>query len=279
MQAQAHGLDLGQACWLAFGSEGRAEQTISTDQDNGLVFLSEQPEQDRQRWLAFARDVNEALDRCGYPLCKGHVMASNPQCCLTPQEWGRRFEDWLEHGAPDDLLKANIYFDLRALAGRRDLAETLREQITRKSAGLSRFAKQMADNALRHRVPLNWRGAIDTRDVDDRAVVDVKRNGTAIFVDVARLYALALGVPHTGTRERFEAIGPLLRVAAPDSQAWIAAFEYLQTLRLQVQMTDTPLESANLVDLKALNNIDRHILKESFRVARRLLQKIELDYP
>lgn len=279
LQAQAHGLDLGQACWLAFGSEGRAEQTISTDQDNGLVFLSEQPEQDRQRWLAFARDVNEALDRCGYPLCKGHVMASNPQCCLTPQEWGRRFEDWLEHGAPDDLLKANIYFDLRALAGRRDLAETLREQITRKAAGLSRFAKQMADNALRHRVPLNWRGAIDTRDVDDRAVVDVKRNGTAIFVDVARLYALALGVPHTGTRERFEAIGPLLRVAAPDSQAWIAAFEYLQTLRLQVQMTDTPLESANLVDLKALNNIDRHILKESFRVARRLLQKIELDYP
>ena len=25
-------------CWLAFGSEGRYEQTISTDQDNGLIF-------------------------------------------------------------------------------------------------------------------------------------------------------------------------------------------------------------------------------------------------
>ena len=279
MLAERHAIDLEQACWLAFGSEGRSEQTISTDQDNGLVFVSDRPEQDRPRWLAFARAVNEALDRCGYPLCKGDVMASNPQCCLTPLEWSHRFENWLEHGAPEDLLKANIYFDLRALVGRTDLADALRAQVTRQAAALPRFAKQMADNALRHRVPLNWRGAIDTRTVAGRAMVDLKNHGTAVFVDIARLYALALGVPHTGTRERLEAIGRLLRVPDPYSQTWVAAFEYLQMLRLQVQMADTPQESANLVDLEALNNIDRHMLKESFRVARRLIQKIELDYP
>jgi len=279
MKAATHGLDMGSVCWLAFGSEGRSEQTISTDQDNGLIFVSEHPEQDRPRWLAFARDVNEALDRCGYPLCKGNVMASNPQCCLTLKEWSIRFADWLEHGAPEDLLKANIYFDLRALVGRTDLADTLRAQVTRQAAGLPRFAKQMADNALRHRVPLNWRGAINTKTVDAHAMVDLKSHGTAVFVDIARLYALALGVPHTGTRERLEAIGPMLHVPPPDNQAWVAAFEYLQMLRLQVQMADTPLESANLVELKALNNIDRHMLKESLRMARQLMQKIELDYP
>ncbi len=279
MLAATHKMDMNQACWLAFGSEGRSEQTISTDQDNGLVFISEQPEQDRARWLAFALAVNQALDRCGYPLCKGNIMASNPECCLTLQEWGRRFENWLERGAPEDLLKANIYFDLRALVGRSDLADTLRAQVTRQAAALPRFAKQMANNALRHRVPLNWRGAIDTRTVDGRAMVDLKSHGTAVFVDIARLYALALGVAHTGTRERLEAIGPMLHVPAPDNQGWIAAFEYLQMLRLQVQLSDTPLESANLVELQSLNHIDRHMLKESFRVARRLMQKIELDYP
>ena len=129
------------------------------------------------------------------------------------------------------------------------------------------------------RQPLNWRGAIDTRTVDGRAMVDLKSHGTAVFVDIARLYALALGVAHTGTRERLEAIGPMLHVPAPDNQGWIAAFEYLQMLRLQVQLSDTPLESANLVELQSLNHIDRHMLKESFRVARRLMQKIELDYP
>jgi CBS domain-containing protein len=279
LKAEVHGMDLQQACWLAFGSEGRSEQTISTDQDNGLVFLSDKPEQDRARWLRFARDVNEALDRCGYPLCKGNIMASNPECCLTPREWSARFDRWMEYGAPQDLLNANIYFDLRALVGRTDLVDALRAQITRQAGALPRFAKQMADNALRHRVPLNWRGAIDTDTVDGQEMVDLKHHGTAVFVDVARIYALALGVPVTGTRERFEAIGPLLHMSSQDTEAWSAAFEYLQMLRLQVQMGDTPLEHANLVPLESLNSIDRHILKESFRTARRLLQKIGRDYP
>ena len=110
-------------------------------------------------------------------------------------------------------------------------------------------------------------------------MVDLKHHGTAVFVDVSRIYALALGVAQTGTRERIEAIGPLLHMSSQDSEAWIAAFEYLQMLRLQVQMSDTPLAQANLVAFDGLNHIDRHILKESFRTARRLLSKIGRDYP
>jgi CBS domain-containing protein len=280
MLARDEGADLHRACWLAFGSEGRSEQTIATDQDNGLVFVSDEPERDRQQWLKFARRVNEALDRCGYPLCKGNVMASNPQCCLTLDEWSQRFEQWMERGAPEDLLKASIYFDLRPLVGRAELTRPLQELVVRKAAGLPRFIKQMADNALRNRPALNWFGAIETREVDGRACVDLKFNGTAIFVDVARLYALAHGVARTGTRERFEALGPLLNVQAQESQAWVAAFEYLQMLRLQVQLARTgPAPgAANLIEPDALNDIDRRMLKESFRVARRLQQKIELDY-
>jgi CBS domain-containing protein len=280
MLARDEGVDLQRACWLAFGSEGRSEQTIATDQDNGLVFLSDEPERDRQQWLKFAQRVNEALGHCGYPLCKGNVMASNPQCCLTLEEWSQRFEHWMERGAPEDLLKASIYFDLRPLVGRAELTRPLQELVVRKAAGLPRFIKQMADNALRNRPALNWFGAIETREVDGRACVDLKFNGTAIFVDVARLYALAHGVARTGTRERFEALGPLLNVQAQESQAWVAAFEYLQMLRLQVQLARTgpaPGE-ANLIEPDALNDIDRRMLKESFRIARRLQQKIELDY-
>jgi CBS domain-containing protein len=77
---EAHGLDLGQACWLAFGSEGRSEQTIATDQDNGLILRDHVTPAERERWLAMALAVNRLLDDCGYPLCKGQVMASNPDC-------------------------------------------------------------------------------------------------------------------------------------------------------------------------------------------------------
>ncbi|WP_088280131.1 DUF294 nucleotidyltransferase-like domain-containing protein [Ideonella sp. A 288] len=282
--AERHGLDLSRACWLAFGSEGRSEQTVATDQDNGLIFDSDDAERDRPAWLAFARVVNEALDSCGYPLCKGLVMAGNPACCLTPAEWRQRFADWIERGAPEDLLNASIYFDLRPLVGHQALAAPLREMLVREAARVPRFLKQMADNSLRQRAPLNWRGAIDTRDVGGRAAFDLKLQGTALFVDAARLFALAHGVPALGTRDRLEAVGPLMRVAAAESEAWISGFEYLQMLRLQVQIGEaagaiaSPDGNPNLIDVDTLNDIDHRMLKETCRVARRLQQRLELDY-
>jgi CBS domain-containing protein len=282
--AQARGMDLARACWLAFGSEGRGEQTVATDQDNGLIFQSDQPDVDRPAWLAFAREVNEALDRCGYPLCKGNVMASNPACCLTPAEWRARFADWIEHGAPQDLLNASIYFDLRPVAGRQDLAAPLRAMLVTESQRVPRFIKQMADNALRNRVPLSWRGSVETQAVDGREMFDLKLHGTAIFVDVARLYALAHGVDELSTRERLAAVAGGLKVEASEGESWVSAFEFLQMLRLHVQIgrqdqgDAPPADNPNLLDVKQLNDIDRRVLKEALRVARSLLQRIELDY-
>ena len=281
--AQRRGLDLSQACWLAFGSEGRGEQTIATDQDNGLIFVSDDAERDRPAWLAFGLEVNEALDACGYPLCKGNVMASSPQCCLTPAEWQEAFSNWISRGSPNDLLNASIYFDLRGLCGNTALARPLREMITREAARVPRFLKQMADNALQRRAPLNWRGAIDTRDVDGKALLDLKLQGSAIFVDVARLYALAHGVDALSTRERLQAVAPLLGVAPQEGESWVSGFEFLQMLRLQLQIGDTtpaspPLDNPNLIDVGTLNDIDQRMLKETCKVVRRLQQRLELDY-
>ncbi|MDO9071942.1 MAG: DUF294 nucleotidyltransferase-like domain-containing protein [Rubrivivax sp.] len=281
MVAARRGMDMGQACWLAFGSEGRGEQTVATDQDNGLVFASPDPANDRPRWLALAREVNDALDACGYPLCKGQVMASNPECCLTEGEWRARFAHWIEHGAPEDLLKASIYFDLRPLCGNAALAQALQAMPAREAAKVPRFLKQLAGNALRYRVPLNWRGALETQTVDGREWLDLKLHGTAIFVDAARLFALAQGLPVLGTRARLEAAAPGMRVAAREGEAWVSAFEVLQGLRLQAQVSEgaaPPAGNPNLIDVGTLDDIERSILKEAMRVARRLLQRIELDY-
>ena len=108
-------------CWLGMGSEGRSEQTIATDQDNGLIFATDAedaaPDAIRERLLPFARAVNDAMDRCGYPLCKGGVMASNPRWCASLPEWKAAFANWIDRGDPDSLLAASIFFDFRALWG------------------------------------------------------------------------------------------------------------------------------------------------------------------
>jgi CBS domain-containing protein len=281
--AARQGLDLSRACWLAFGSEGRAEQTVATDQDNGLVFDSDDAERDRPLWLAFGREVNEALDRAGYPLCKGGVMAGNPACCRTQAEWADRIGSWIEHGAPQDLLDASIYFDLRPVAGQLALAAPLQRLIAEAPARVPRFLKQMADNSLRRGVPLNWRGGLDPTEEGAHAWIDLKLQGTAIFVDAARLYALAHGLDVQGTRARLEAAAPLMGAAEREADSWVASFEFLQMLRLQLQLGHRgplpgPDDNPNRIDVKQLNDIDRRLLKESLRAARHLQQRLQLDY-
>lgn len=276
LQAAEHGIDLTRLCWLALGSEGRGEQTIATDQDNAIILADDATAEQRAAVLAFAQDVNQALDACGYPLCKGGVMAGVPACCLSLREWRERFAHWIEHGAPQDLLNASIYFDFRALAGHAALAQTMRAEVTEAARRTPRFLKQLSLNALQRTAPLNWRGAVDT---DAAGTVDLKLQGAAIFVDAARIYSLAHGVSAVGTRERLEAIGPLLGLAPAEFEGWIGGFEFLQMLRLRVQLEGAPQTDApNRIAVASLNDIDRRILKESFRVARALQQRLQLDY-
>jgi CBS domain-containing protein len=265
--ARARGLDPNHGCWLAFGSEGRGEQTIATDQDNGLIHPG-----DKAAWMSLGDEVNQALDACGYPLCRGGVMAGQPACCLTVDEWQQRFVHWIDHGAPQDLLNASIFFDLRPVAGDLGLAAPLQDCIRERAAATPRFLKQMAVNALERRPPLAWHGGI----AGDR--IDLKLQGTAIIVEAVRLLALAAGVRATGTRQRLEAMAAPLSIPASDIAAWAAGFEYLQLLRLGVQAGGAAPEAANVVQLASLNEIDRRVLRETLRVARRLQQRLELDY-
>ncbi len=190
----------------------------------------------RERLLPFAREINEALARCGYPLCKGGVMAMNPRWCASLDEWKAAFENWIDRGDPQSLLAANIFFDFRPLWGEPQLADALRADIAEHAYANARFLKQMSDNALRNRPPLNWRGELqpaeDTAGVEG---IDLKMNGSVPFVDAARILALAGGITATGTVERLEQA--VARRGLPESEArsFCDAFEYIQLLRLREQ--------------------------------------------
>jgi CBS domain-containing protein len=276
LKAAEHGLDPQRFCWLALGSEGRSEQTVATDQDNALIVADDS---DRAALLAFAVEVNQALDACGYPLCKGNIMAGNPECCLSLAQWQQRFAQWIEQGSPQDLLNASIYFDFRAITGQTALAAALREFVSQRASANPRFAHQLAVNGLVQAPPLNWRGQIDTTAIEGHDTLDLKLQGTAILVDIARTYALANGVAATGTRERFEAIGPRIGVPAHEHQAWVAGFEFLQMLRLRAQLDGSAVgDNPNRIAVDTLNDIDRRILRETLRVVRSLQQRVQLDY-
>ena len=286
-------LDLSRACWLEFGSQGRLEQTLVTDQDNGLVFMpgddaARGPDAQRARWLELGHRANLELDACGYALCRGGVMAGVAQCCMTVAEWCARFDHWMDHGAPRDLLSASIYFDLRALTGRQALVAEMQRHIRERARALPRFLKQMADNALRNAAALNWFGAIHSITVDGREIFDLKLHGTMVYADAARLYALAYGVAETGTAERLAALAPLMHVPEHEAQEWLHGFDVLQGLRMKAQIRAAEVAAAephsnsnanpNAIALGDLSDEEIEQLKLALRAARLLQQRIELDY-
>ena len=105
-------------CWVVLGSEGRREQTFKTDQDNALIYADSADESSAREYFAhLAAFAQDALSTCGYPLCTGNYMASNPRWRQPLQTWLNYFHAWISgaelHGTEDAL----IFFDMRPVAG------------------------------------------------------------------------------------------------------------------------------------------------------------------
>jgi CBS domain-containing protein len=271
-------------CWIAMGSEGRQEQMPATDQDNGIIFPdSEGDSADavRERLQPVAQRVNETLAACGFPLCKGGIMASNLRWCLSLSEWKRQFAEWIQTGDGKALLNASIFFDFRALWGDEALAFELRGWLTANARGRDLFLRLMAQNALYNGPPLGLLRDFATERHGARdGVLDIKTNGAALFIDVARILALASGIPQTNTIERLHGVAAARGFGVREVEAWIGAFHFVQSVRLvhQHQQIHAGGQADNYIDPEQLNPLDRRILKEAFWQARTLQERLRLDY-
>jgi CBS domain-containing protein len=279
-----HNLDDIEWCWLAFGSEGREEQTLSTDQDNGIVFFC--PEQGqledyRQRLLAFAQEVNQDLDACGFPLCKGNIMAGNPEWCLCIEEWKQRFSSWVQRPKPEALLNATIFFDFRPLHGRLELAERMYQHLYSLSRSDMAFQRMLAANALDVAPPLGMiRDFVTETEAGSEPFIDLKKFGSRLFVDAARVFALAHGIDSPSTITRLRRAATMEGGVGGEVEAIIDAFNFIQLLRLRHQHfeADHGRPGDNRIVPDKLNRLDRRILKEAFRQAKSLQLRLKVGY-
>ena len=279
-----HALDDVAFCWIALGSEGRLEQTFSTDQDNGIIFdvpAGQSAAAMRERLLPFADEVNRALAACGFPLCKGGIMAGNPRWCLSIDEWQATFSDWIRNSAPEALLNAAIFFDFRPLWGVAALADRLRDGLLATASVNRCFLHQMAVNALQTQPPLGLvQDFVTSGSGRDANTLDLKAQGARLFVDAARIYALQYSTAATGTAARIRAFAEKAGVDPAESGAVLDAFFFIQILRLRHDIFDASdaAASPNRIDPDRLNPLERRILKEALRSARRVQKRLALDY-
>ena len=269
--------------WLALGSEGRREQTLSTDQDNGLVFADVESAEltaARQWFLTLARRVNGHLATCGFPLCKGNTMASNPELCRSLSEWHELFGELVSRADPQDLIKASIYFDFRCLHGDRSLVERMWRDLLDRVGDNRSFLRFMAgEGAVYGGSPVNspaWR----LRSLVGLAPppVDVKRQGLSPLVRMLRVIALDLGSSETNTLDRLELAREHGRLPGDLAESAADAYEFVMLKRLRWQSRQKDSAEPNRIDPREMNRLERTFLVEALKTIDRVEQQVRGDY-
>ncbi|HXH84942.1 MAG TPA: DUF294 nucleotidyltransferase-like domain-containing protein [Candidatus Tectomicrobia bacterium] len=267
-------------CWLLFGSEARREQTLRTDQDNGLVYADAPAEAGATAaayYARFARDVIEALVAVGFPRCPGDVMASNPRWCQPLSVWSGYFRAWMEHPAPAELLAASIHFDVRGLAGDPGLGAALVGIVTGEAPARPLFLRLLAHEVVSRRPPLTlFRNVAVESSGPRRGLVDVKAAGMLQLTGAARVMALAHGVQATNTIERFRAAGPRIGASETDVRDTIDAYTHLMRLRLvhQIEQLAEGRAPDNHVDPTRLSRADALLFRDALRTVQRVQARI-----
>ena len=259
--------------WIVFGSEGRLEQTLLTDQDNALIY-EEESEAARDYFKLLAERVVNGLIQVGFPPCAGGFMAT--RWCKPLEQWRRLFAGWVRTPKPQALLDAAIFFDFRPVAG--ELSLTAVEEIVASAKAEKLFIAHMTKDALVFGPPLGFFNRIRS----DNGMVDIKKRGIVPIVALARAGALAAGSQERSTLERLVIAGNSGLLFKREDAALLAeTFEFLLHVRLRQQLAalqaNRPLD--HNVRLDALSTLERRHLKEAFVIIRRIQDEIRASLP
>jgi CBS domain-containing protein len=257
--------------WLVFGSEARREQTLRTDQDNGLVYADPAPDEadDTASYYArFAENAVRGLVTIGFPPCPGGIMASNPAWCRPLGGWLESFGRWLDHPSPPEVLAASIHFDLRPIAGVVGLGRELGAFIEREAPTRRVFLAMLAQDVVSRPPPLTLFGRIATR----RGRVDVKGAAAMPLAGAARVHALELGLSEVNTVDRFRAAGARGWYTVAETTEIGDAYHHVLRLRLvhQLAQLDRGMVPDNLIDHRMLSRADALLLRDAFRTVTRV---------
>ena len=266
--------------WLVLGSQARFEHGLGSDQDHVLLLDDAvRPEHD-EYFAALADFVASGLEGCGYPRCPGEVMATNPQWRRSLRSWRSEFHRWIAEPQAKAVLHAQIFFDFRSIHGGTTRSDALREAILAQTPGSQRFLGHLAAEAVERQPPIGFfRGFVLEREGEHRATLDLK-SGVHTVIELARVHALASGVPAVNTIERLRALSGQGALGTDSANDLVDAFEFITYLRLrhQARQVDAGQRPDNHVSPDSLSSLERKHLRDAFGIIRRMQQALAFSY-
>ncbi|WP_378103323.1 DUF294 nucleotidyltransferase-like domain-containing protein [Chryseobacterium sp. sg2396] len=270
--------------FMVTGSEGRKEQTLSTDQDNGIIYedkANEQRETVREYFLDFANRVSDDLNTIGFVYCKGEFMASNPKWTHSLSHWKRNYEEWINETVPENAMKFSTLFDCRYIYGEESIINELKDFIQEKlQVPNERFFTFIAKNALQYEPPLTFFKRIKTQTIGKAEVFDIKTAMSPI-VDLLRVYALRHHIDSENTGERMKKLQETGVFSKEQYQELHHSYYYLMALRLKNQVYQINIEKKmpdNYIEISRLTKIERVTLIEIFKTISNFQQGIRMKF-
>ncbi len=270
-------------CFMVHGSLARNDQSITTDQDNALVLHdSFDPKRHDEYFQELARQVSDGLDACGYPYCKGGVMATNNAWRQPLARWKRYFGDWIANPDPQRLLHSSIFFDLDAVHGEERFVEELQDLIAARAKASPGFLAALARNALSRTPPLGFfRTFVLEHDGRHNNTINIKGRGIAPLNDVIRVHALGVGSRAQNGFERLDEVSEARALPAGHTERLSHALEFLSMVRMRHQAREIreDHEPHNAIQPEHIPDSERHNLKEAFQVLSNAQNFLRFRYP
>lgn len=259
--------------FVVLGSEGRREQTLTTDQDNAIIYADDLPAEEIAKIEAFSVKLIDSLIAIGVPPCPGGIMAKNEIWRRSFSEWQGVLNHWLTNPLPENILNGSMFFDLRTVYGDTSLEQGLKQQLANHFSREKMFLTRSAVNVNRFAPPLGLFGGIKVEHSEEhRGQLDVKKAGIFAITEGVKALAMEAGIMDGGTRERIESLvdkGVLKRKMAEDLNA---SYNFLVFLRLrsQIEAIRDGNQPSNFITLAKLNHMEKGRLKLAFEEVNEL---------
>jgi CBS domain-containing protein len=251
-----------QCALIVMGSEGRREQILRTDQDNGLI-IAEGAGRD---FSGEMEQFHAHLKTLGFPDCPGDVMATNPQWRRNLGSYKALIDGWVDSMDERALQALNIFLDAQCVAGNGLLLEEAKAYLFARFEGRDDVLAHMAKAALSFETPLSvFSGLVVERSRHNS--IDLKKGGIFAIVHGIRVLALQKKIGETNTFERIKQLNNAGVFDKTFSTELMEAYDTLLSIRLRARLQHPGgVSMLNDVEPGTLDKIERDLLKDSFKI-------------
>ena len=247
---------------IVMGSEGRGEQIIRTDQDNGLVLRDGV---DPSSYYPYMQTLSETLVTFGYPSCEGEVMVSNPFWCKSQSDYRQQIDHWVDTPEMESFMEFSIFFDAQCVAGEAALLDVLKGHLmARVNQHDDVYIAHFAKLTTLFETPVGFFSTFMHRD----RRIDLKKAGIFPIVQGVRSLALHYKIPKLSTVERIKALHQASILEEGMAKELVEAFDVLFYLRLsqQLESLNQNENPSNIVTTDHLSKIQRDLLKDALHI-------------